>query len=56
VELLLAGKADVNGKASNGVTPLHLAAFNGNKDVAELLLANHADVNAKDNHGWTPLH
>ena len=41
---------------NDGVTPLHLAALNGHKDVAELLLANKAEVNAKDNHGETPLH
>src|SRR5437899_1059282 len=38
-----------------GATPLHLAAQNGHKDVAEVLLGNHADVNAK-NDGTTPLH
>ncbi len=38
------------------VTPLHLAAEKGFKDVTELLLANKADVNAKNNLGWTPLH
>jgi ankyrin repeat protein len=42
-------------KDNNGWTPLHLAVFNGHKDVAELLLANKADVNAKDNDGKTPL-
>ena len=36
-------------------TPLHLAAVNGNRDVAELLLASKADVNAKTNRGLTPL-
>ena len=34
-----------------GWTPLHWAAVNGHKDVAELLLANKAEVNAKDNNG-----
>ena len=32
---------------SKGYTPLHKAAGNGRKDVAELLLANGADANAK---------
>src|SRR5207249_1437675 len=36
-------------------TPLHWAAFKGQKDVAALLLANKADINAKDNDGYTPL-
>jgi ankyrin repeat protein len=55
VALLLANKADVNAKAVDGVTPLHVAAQSPLKDLAELLLANKADVNAKDNEGKTPL-
>jgi len=39
-----------------GQTPLHMAAFNDHKDVAEFLLANKADVNAKAKNGSTPLH
>jgi len=39
-----------------GQTPLHVAAFNDHKDVAEFLLANKADVNAKAKNGSTPLH
>jgi ankyrin repeat protein len=40
-----------------GFTPLHYAAMNGHKDVAELLLANKADVNAREKFsGRTPLH
>jgi ankyrin repeat protein len=37
-------------------TPLHWAAKNGYKDVAELLLANAANVNASGDKGHTPLH
>lgn len=55
VELLLANKADVNAKETDGETPLH-AASRGNKDVVELLLAHNADINAKDSGGNTPLH
>jgi ankyrin repeat protein len=39
-----------------GLTPLHVAAFSGHRDVVELLLTNKADVNAKDKDGHTPLH
>lgn len=43
-------------KDEDGFTPLHLAAANGYKEMAELLLANKADVNARDNSQSTPLH
>jgi len=39
-----------------GQSPLHVAAFNGNKAIVELLLGKGADVNAKANNGATPLH
>jgi hypothetical protein len=39
-----------------GQTPLHIAVFNGHKDVVEFLLANKADVNARAKNGSTPLH
>jgi ankyrin repeat protein len=35
--LLLANNAEVNARAINGNTPLHLAVANGHEDVAELL-------------------
>lgn len=54
---MLAKGADVNAKeADDGGTPLDLAAYFGNKAVAEVLLSKGADVNAKDKHGRTPLH
>ena len=37
------------------ILPLHLAALNGQKKIAELLIAKGADVNAKDIGGETPL-
>jgi len=34
---------------------LHLAARNGDKDIAELLILNGANVNATDEKGTNPL-
>jgi ankyrin repeat protein len=46
----------VSSKDKMGMTPLHMAARNDHKDVAEFLLASGADVNAKDSNGaFTPL-
>lgn len=48
----------VDGDNSTGTlrqTPLHLAAFNGQKQVAMLLIIHGANVNAKDANGYTPL-
>jgi ankyrin repeat protein len=53
--LLLAKKADVNAKTNRGFTPLHIAAFNGHKEVTAFLLANGANVNATSDQGLTPL-
>lgn len=39
-----------------GNTPLHWAAFDGHKDVAEFLLANKAKIDARNKSGLTPLH
>ena len=52
----LAAGTDVNAKDTNFMTPLHIAANNGHKEVAELLIAEGADVNAKGVIGITPLH
>jgi ankyrin repeat protein len=45
----------VNARDNGGSTPLHQAAINGHKEIAELLIANGADVNAKTDAGVTPL-
>ena len=45
----------MNAKNKDGWTPLHHAAINGRKEIAELLIANGADVNAGDKRGRTPL-
>jgi hypothetical protein len=46
---------EVNAKNRSGATPLHSAAQNGRKEIAELLIAKGAEVNAKDKDGETPL-
>ena len=51
----LAAGADVNAKARDATTPLHLAALKGQKEIAELLIAKGADVNAVGDLGRTPL-
>ena len=53
--LLIAAKADVNGKNRDGSTALHAAAFTGSVAVLELLLAKGADAGAKSKDGQTPL-
>jgi len=55
VELLIAKGADVNAKATNDWTPLHMAALAGHKGVVEVLIAKGADVNAKNNESQKPL-
>jgi len=44
----LAAGTDVNAKGKVGWTPLHIAAVEGYKELAELLIAKGADVNAKN--------
>ena len=56
------GLVSTNGLGMNSttpddkLTPLHLAAAVGNKDLVEILLSSNATVNALDGNGWTPLH
>ena len=53
----LAAGTDVNAKNDpyGEMTPLHLAASQGQKEVVELLIEKGADVNAKLEGGRTPL-
>ena len=51
----LANGTDVNVQDFDGCTPLHWAAMEGHKKIAELLIANGADVNLKNMDGNTPL-
>ena len=53
----LAAGVDVNIRLTfTEQTPLEIAAYCGNKQIAELLITKGADVNAKTDIGNTPLH
>jgi hypothetical protein len=45
----------LDGKDSNGRSPLSWAAAKGNKASVKLLLEGAADINSEDNYGQTPL-
>ena len=54
-ELLAKTPSLVNARDGEGATPLHHAAFNGNRQLARFLVEQGADVNARDErHGATP--
>jgi len=50
------GEKVVNGKDSNGWTPLHEGARGGYQEIVEILVEEGADINAKTNRGETPLY
>jgi ankyrin repeat protein len=58
VKALLKDDPDLvySGDIISGMTPLHMAAFMGYREIVESLLADKADVNAKAVNGMTPLH
>ena len=47
---------DINPKAYDGGTPLHLAAQIGNYEICKFIIDNTVDKNPKDFVDWTPLH
>ena len=55
VRTLLARGADVDAKDESGMTPLQVAAWEGQKGMVDLLLAHGADVDANDTLHHTPL-
>ncbi|NGX42785.1 MAG: hypothetical protein K940chlam7_01073 [Chlamydiae bacterium] len=59
VSLLATHRAEINGKARYGRTPLHMSAHNGRLEATQLLLLLGADCNAQttpDDDSVTPLH
>jgi len=56
VKALVEDGVDVNSQDGFGRTPLHWAAWNGHREVAELLLSQGAQVDAQDEDNETPLH
>lgn len=54
-ELLREDPQLVRAEIDYGKTPLHVAAYHGQQELAKLLLANEAPVNARDKFGNTPL-
>jgi len=56
IKKLISQDADVNAKDNRGMTPLHKAAYYGQREVAKVLIAKGANVNETDTAGQTPLH
>lgn len=55
VEFLLIEGADIHGIDSEGYTPLHVAAFEGDEDLVTLLLEFSADPDFRNDANQTPL-
>ena len=56
VKLLLENGADVNMRALDNSTPLHVAMEYGRDKIVRMLLEHGANVGAKDKNGRTPIH
>ena len=53
----MAHGADIEARGHRGETPLHVAAYTNNRDIAELLILSGANLSARDGHyTGTPLH
>ena len=55
VRSLLKDGANVNARAMGGLTPLHVAAWEGYFEIVKLLLENGADPEIRNKDGRTPL-
>jgi ankyrin repeat protein len=56
ISILLAEGVPVNGRNSEGETPLHLASRALRADIVRILLRDNADTSVTNSHGQTPLH
>lgn len=58
LKLVLACRANVNAKDSEGNLALHIALSKNQSpiNIVRLLLGSHADINVCNGHGDTPLH
>jgi ankyrin repeat protein len=54
ISLLIKNSTDINIRAKNGDTALHLAAQAGNEKLMDLLVSNGANLHLKDKQGRTP--
>ena len=52
--LFVAKGADLKATESDGLTPLHFAAYRAREDYATLLLNKGADLQARNREGFTP--
>jgi ankyrin repeat protein len=55
VKNLLGRGAKVNAQNNAKMTPLHIAAKQGEREIVVLILAHHPNLALKDSRGWTPL-
>ena len=55
VKDLLARGAKVNAQNKAKMTPVHIAAKQGEREIVLLILAYHPNLALRDSRGWTPL-
>lgn len=55
VKDLLTRGAKVNAQNSAKMTPMHIAAKQGEREIVVLILAHHPKLDLRDSRGWTPL-
>ena len=56
IQAMINAGGDVNAKGLKGLTPLHVAAFQGDSILISILIEAGADLNAKGPNDATPLH